>query len=871
MAQPSYVDTGISTSEDWKRLKQHRAALLLATGGARLWSGFVCQDYHHTSAASPPTCPQTGVICFNQYIPVTSGTFHATYPIRMHDDTDAADVIAGLIESTKRDHAYICDRIETYGDVIANRWTKRNRIARANILKEASPKMYPLKHAAADLMYVMTDATDAARRVPFTREVSDDLHRKWLEWEDSYLAPYLDVQSLSEEPLKLLALMQYRAHSNQSDWVLFDQAQVKLGFDSSHVNIAYNPHCVITSGDRFDKLVQWEKEAAHRGDMIGYPKARLIFKAQQKISELLHKVVDLLLRHGLDKAPKGRGEWDRLVSTGFRKEAKSITKSPHLGQAFSPPPRLDVEEVDRSFLSRTNAAADELFQSHSDPLYVRHTLERIKSTPSFNILSEEDQREELAIAPLACVKRINIWLWVSAAAREFARTHSQYSQHIEPGKALPKPYAIALRGFEANLRKAFESQADELRRLFARLPGFDRHATHTGGTGFHVHTEPNVTFRTDPLFWNILSLCQYDFDLARPASFYLEFIGHILPDSDKQEACRVTQKLYDHLSDVAAIDDALSMIRYHRSYTLSSAAETETLIYTQTDSAYCHKMLYWYTKLACSVESERLWDKLCLFMDLPQPSVVLCRDNLKQVQGLHSALSAYWQQARVVIDAQLIPEEAFGDAIIQKNVVRQLSFCSTQECQLLVQREQRSLLQAIEAQEREQRSATGALQEYQTSPRRLPEEIETQFSTLQITKPKAKVKKRRPLQQTPSESSATSAPTAPNPNVAPVDRLTVSAKSIGIFHQMFSTYTSIKACTRWEDFVAAMVDAGCSATHNGGSAVTFEDERYGKGSIVVHRPQPTPSLDPIMLRSIGKRLTRRLGWTEDTFAEREKE
>ena len=88
---------------------------------------------------------------------------------------------------------------------------------------------------------------------------------------------------------------------------------------------------------------------------------------------------------------------------------------------------------------------------------------------------------------------------------------------------------------------------------------------------------------------------------------------------------------------------------------------------------------------------------------------------------------------------------------------------------------------------------------------------------------------------------------------------------------MFSTYTSIKACTRWEDFVAAMVDAGCSATHNGGSAVTFEDERYGKGSIVVHRPQPTPSLDPIMLRSIGKRLTRRLGWTEDTFAEREKE
>lgn len=90
-----------------------------------------------------------------------------------------------------------------------------------------------------------------------------------------------------------------------------------------------------------------------------------------------------------------------------------------------------------------------------------------------------------------------------------------------------------------------------------------------------------------------------------------------------------------------------------------------------------------------------------------------------------------------------------------------------------------------------------------------------------------------------------------------------------LFTRMFAAREEHRKDVRWDSFVAALVDAGYSATHNGGSAVTFKDERHTNGrSIVVHKPHPDPSVDPIMLRSIGRRLRRRFGWDAETFVER---
>lgn len=86
---------------------------------------------------------------------------------------------------------------------------------------------------------------------------------------------------------------------------------------------------------------------------------------------------------------------------------------------------------------------------------------------------------------------------------------------------------------------------------------------------------------------------------------------------------------------------------------------------------------------------------------------------------------------------------------------------------------------------------------------------------------------------------------------------------------MFTAYPMSGGPVKWVNFVAAMVDAGFSGTHSGGSAVTFKDERRGGGSIVFHRPHPESIIDDVMLRGMGKRLSKWFGFDKDSFAVRQ--
>ena len=71
----------------------------------------------------------------------------------------------------------------------------------------------------------------------------------------------------------------------------------------------------------------------------------------------------------------------------------------------------------------------------------------------------------------------------------------------------------------------------------------------------------------------------------------------------------------------------------------------------------------------------------------------------------------------------------------------------------------------------------------------------------------------------------------------------------------------------WRAFVAAMVDAGFVARQKGGSNVNFEK---GGISIVLHKTHPVEKIDPVMLRSTGKRLARWFGLGRECFVERVK-
>lgn len=136
---------------------------------------------------------------------------------------------------------------------------------------------------------------------------------------------------------------------------------------------------------------------------------------------------------------------------------------------------------------------------------------------------------------------------------------------------------------------------------------------------------------------------------------------------------------------------------------------------------------------------------------------------------------------------------------------------------------------------------------------------------------KIKVKTRpdTPTRNIADQSNDAPADEGDRPNSPADDRISVCPASMEILHRMYSSYGKhSNSNLRWGEFVKVMDDAGFEATWStGGSAVVFTDRR-GKGAIRLHQPHPDPTINPIMLRSFGKRMFRQFNWSIETFVER---
>lgn len=117
------------------------------------------------------------------------------------------------------------------------------------------------------------------------------------------------------------------------------------------------------------------------------------------------------------------------------------------------------------------------------------------------------------------------------------------------------------------------------------------------------------------------------------------------------------------------------------------------------------------------------------------------------------------------------------------------------------------------------------------------------------------------------------APVEPAINLSQPSKIAVRRDNIAIFKAMFPENGEDSSRSfAWQHFLAAMTDAGFSILQSQGSAVTLKLEKsQGVNTIVVHRPHPVATINPIMLRSIAKRMSKWFGWGKKTFVEQEKE
>lgn len=183
---------------------------------------------------------------------------------------------------------------------MVSRWKKKSKAKRLAVLEEVAD-LAPFRWAPVHFinMYkhqrVSTKGKMSARRLrEYARWVQQ--HDSLIEaYQDTWLTPYLDQDTLSEEPLKLLSLLHIRSAFEPEDWVMFDKWHVTFAEHFSVLMPEYNGNCVVMFGCEYGKLVPWDEAKAHSWQIVGYCKARQILTAQKRIMQFLQKMVGALI------------------------------------------------------------------------------------------------------------------------------------------------------------------------------------------------------------------------------------------------------------------------------------------------------------------------------------------------------------------------------------------------------------------------------------------------------------------------------------------------------------------------------------------------------------------------------------------------
>ncbi|KAG9639677.1 hypothetical protein KCU64_g13295, partial [Aureobasidium melanogenum] len=200
--------------------------------------------------------------CFPQFFPATT----------MVNDSIAQQTMSDPRETIQENMAFLHDALTAHADFVVTRWRKKSRDKRFAFL-EAHSALYPKKWAAIHLLNAVnyphsdqehvyyrvlrrevvaihsTGEVKQVRRPPHPRDPEGVVNR----FRDTWSLLYLDTETLSEDPLLLLALLHHRTVNEPEKWISFDSANVVLAQCFGPIDHVFNAQCVVVQGPDYGK------------------------------------------------------------------------------------------------------------------------------------------------------------------------------------------------------------------------------------------------------------------------------------------------------------------------------------------------------------------------------------------------------------------------------------------------------------------------------------------------------------------------------------------------------------------------------------------------------------------------------------------
>jgi hypothetical protein len=265
----------------------------------------------------------------------------------------------------------------------------------------------------------------------------------------------------------------------------------------------------------------------------------------------------------------------------------------------------------------------------------------------FSKSSEDDKKRDFCEALTRDLHYSDGWEWILSHVEKACRMWQDYKDKIKCGQPLPQEYAAALTQMEAALTIQLANQIKDLRELFLIGPTYLHDWQEREDGMWEPRMSTMDAWEKDKLFWCLDKLTATIFEsTSLPKSWYINFFEEQMKASNSKAKARVDAELYAYLSDIAAVDEALTALRYHRpqyGYELTFD-ESKKLTFNT-------RFTRWYGTLhdsrkECNGQNPQLWEALEHFMKLPVPSNVSDRTSVGQYRKLHDNLKAFWKHVR---------------------------------------------------------------------------------------------------------------------------------------------------------------------------------------------------------------------------------
>ncbi|TVY82189.1 hypothetical protein LSUE1_G002221 [Lachnellula suecica] len=405
---------------------------------------------------SPPpgVCDSECVDCGSQYRSIQSQGARQLVYGDVYSEAEAREICALYAKDIREDLEFLRSKISSHGNTIINRWKKKSRDKRSTDLQKAYPQIFPQQWTAPRIQYEHGNAT----------------WRERPEFHQALLLPFLNLEVLTDDPFKLLSLLHYRTKFEPQDWVSFDLRQTTSSWESGGVRVDFADCCVVLHGANYGKVVSWNTEQAHRWDIAGFPRGKLILEAQQILLQFLRKTVEQLL-NGIDREGSA-DKWAELEASHFRRSVGSESWSAFSNEAFSAP-IFDVSRLVESSQVRLAEAEDHLWLLQTDPEYFQDAIKNGSQGRIFKINDPQPWNRSIAINIWAePLERVFMWRSIAEEVEHLKVQYMAFRDQVHIGERLPPKLERAFGSLELLLINILNRSTKHLLSLLPRMVAF---------------------------------------------------------------------------------------------------------------------------------------------------------------------------------------------------------------------------------------------------------------------------------------------------------------------------------------------------------------------------------------------------------------